>query len=89
MSDPVMVALIASLIGPGALTVLNRWGTKRELERRVGTPNGKGNLVEMCESILAGQAGQDNRLARIESRQMDHESRIRAIEARASIKGDS
>jgi hypothetical protein len=86
VSDAIWVALIASVIGPVVVARLARHGTKREisreLEQRVGTPNGKGNVVEMLERLLTGQTGQDNRLARIEARQIDHEARIRAIEAR-------
>lgn len=54
------------------------------LEDKLGEPNGKGNVVQMLERLLSGQTGQDNRLARIESRQHDHETRLSVVEARTS-----
>lgn len=81
----VYVALIGAIVAPAASMVLTRRGTKRELEQRVGTPNGHGNVVEMLERLVTGQAGQDNRIAKLERGQLDHESRIRSIEARHEI----
>ena len=78
----VYVALIGAIVTPIVTGALARRGTKRELENRVGTPNGHGNVVEMLERLVTGQAGQDNRLARLERGQLEHESRIRSIEAR-------
>ncbi len=46
----------------------------------IGTPNGQGNVVQMLERILAGQTGQDNRLARLEAHQHDHETRLAVVE---------
>ncbi len=48
----------------------------------IGTPNGQGNVVQMLERILAGQTGQDNRLANLEAHQHDHEIRLAGIEGR-------
>lgn len=81
----VWVALVGAVVTPVVTSVVARRGTKRELEQRVGTPNGHGNVVEMFERLVTGQAGQDNRLAKLERGQLDHEGRIRSIEARHEI----
>ena len=81
----VYVALIGAIVTPIVTGALARRGTKRELEHRVGTPNGHGNVVEMLTSLLTGQADQDNRIAKLERGHLDHESRIRSIEARHEI----
>jgi hypothetical protein len=84
----VYVALIGAVVTPIVTGALARRGTKRELEHRVGTPNGRGNVVEMLETLLA----QGDRLARLERHDMrrerqavDHEARLRAIELRHQI----
>lgn len=92
MSDAealVYVALIGAIVSPFVTGALQRRGTKRELEQRVGTPNGHGNLVEMSERMLDGQARQDDRIARLERHDLrrqrvdlDHEGRIAALEAK-------
>lgn len=64
------IAAVASII-----TALISLRAKKSTDEKIGTPNGKGNVVEMLESalrgqalILEGQTGQDNRLASIERR---------------------
>lgn len=56
--------------------------TRREIGRRVGTPNGHGNVVQMVERLLAGQAGQDERLAKLERGQNRAATRAGRIESR-------
>lgn len=89
MSDPVLVAVITSIASPIVVGLLARRGAKRTadaltetLDAKVGTPNGKGNVVQMLERLLNGQTGQDSRIAVLETHDLDHEFRIRAIEAR-------
>lgn len=69
----VVVASIAALAS--VVNALISLAAKKSTEDKLGTPNGKGNVVEMLESalrgqalILEGQTGQDNRLASIERR---------------------
>jgi len=73
VATEVQVAVITTLGGlvvaiVGANSILGKRSSDR-LERAVGVPNGQGNLVQMAERILAGQAGQDNRLAKLEAGQ--------------------
>jgi hypothetical protein len=84
VSDPVLVAVIASVIGPCLLAVLSRRGIRRELAHRVGTPNGDGDAIQMLERLLAGQTGQDGRIAQLEGRANDHAVRLAAHDARFS-----
>jgi hypothetical protein len=56
--------------------------TSADALEAIGKPNGKGTALEMLAKLLDGQTGQDQRLARIERNQVDHEARIRALEAR-------
>lgn len=85
MSGPVVVAIITSVVGPVVVGLFARRGFIRELGNRVGDPNGQGTVVQMLERLLDGQTGQDKRLARIESRLLDHEARIRSLESRHPI----
>lgn len=50
------------------------------MSSRLGAPNGKGNVVEMLEALLAGQTGQDARLAKLETGQLMHAHRLQRIE---------
>lgn len=50
----------------------------------IGTPNGQGNLVQMAEQLLAGQADQDQRLAAIEARLGRDDTRLIEIDQRLS-----
>lgn len=81
----VWVALIAGVIGPTVVALIGLV----ELRRRVGTPNGQGNLVEMMERLLVGQARQDERLADLERQQnrtASHVGRIdRQLRERAPV----
>lgn len=60
---PVVVAIVA-LVG----TVTTAMVTREQVRHRIGTPNGQGNVIEMLERLLAGQTGQDARLASLEHR---------------------
>ena len=51
---------------------------------KIGTPNGQGNLVQMAERLLAGQADQDLRLAQIEARLGRGDTRLTEIDRRLS-----
>lgn len=66
---PVVVAFVG-VIGAAIRLGFKVWDEladlRRDQERRIGTPNGHGNVVEMSEKLLAGQAGQDSRLAVLE-----------------------
>ena len=75
-------ATTAAIIGPLVVALLGTIGTaikiglrirdelaalRQDQAHRIGTPNGKGNAIQMLESIVSGQAGQDNRLAKLET----------------------
>ncbi len=73
MDTNVTVALVttAGALGVAAIGV---WGeavrrAAKEAREAIGTPNGEGTAIQMLERILAGQAGQDNRIARLEGGQ--------------------
>jgi hypothetical protein len=72
---PVVVALLA-ILGAGWKFGLN---LRDELRHRVGTPNGHGNVVQMLETLLNGQAGLDNRLAALEARSVKTDERVDGI----------
>ena len=56
------VLLTAVLAGIGRLVHLVVV-LRDDMQKRVGQPNGKGNLTQMLETLLAGQTAQDSRLA--------------------------
>lgn len=60
--EAVFPSMITAVVGP----LLLAWYGRRELVNRVGSPNGKGNLVQLTEKLLTGQAAQDERLASLE-----------------------
>jgi hypothetical protein len=80
VSDPVIVALISGACLVLASIGVEMIRTSRRAQRTasaaeakagdavaaIGTPNGHGNVVQMMEKLLAGQTGQDGRLARLE-----------------------
>lgn len=74
----VAVALIAAVAS--VVAALIGLATKKSTEDKLGTPNGHGNIVQMMERLLAGQTGQDERLAVIEARQVRQAERLSAIE---------
>lgn len=80
ITEPIALIIVAiiSVIGTLTLGLI----TRNEIKGRVGTPaeNGHGTLIQMCEQILAGQVGQDNRLAKIEAVQLGQGQRIAALE---------
>jgi uncharacterized protein (DUF3084 family) len=82
MDDGVIIALIgaAGTVGAAGLGVLGV--LVQRLRRAVGNPGDeRGDLVHMAERILAGQARQDRRLARLEERSARHENRLARVEA--------
>jgi hypothetical protein len=69
-----LVQAIASVIAALVLAGLGALGegirrNAKQARQAIGEPNGDGTVVQMCERILAGQAGQDNRIARLEGGQ--------------------
>ena len=73
-SGPWWVVIILAIIGAfgsiGAAYAANT--ARKDVRDRIGTPNGQGNVVEMMERLLAGQTGQDTRIARLEGVQVQH-----------------
>lgn len=72
VSGEAAAGVIVALIGGGtALAVggLKLWGEFTKVRAALGAPNGNGSLTEMSTKLLAGQAGQDRRLAALESSQ--------------------
>lgn len=79
------VAVIATAVA--ALAKRSSDSVGDDIREWVGTPNGHGNVVAMLERVLAGQTGQDARLARLEAWQAEvrdglrrHGERIGAVE---------
>lgn len=62
VTEGVWVAFLIGVAGPTAVALIGLV----EMRRRVGKPNGAGNLVEMAERLLSGQARQDERIAALE-----------------------
>lgn len=75
-------ATTAAIVGPLIVAMLGGLGAaikigfrirdelvwlRDDQAHRIGTPNGKGNAIQMLETIVSGQAGQDNRLAKLET----------------------
>lgn len=93
IADLLLVSIPAAITGGFALLVIVVQGrrTRAEVERRVGTPNGHGNVVEMLERALRHQGKQDDhnermltRLGRIEAGQRTQDERIAALEGEAA-----
>ena len=74
-----MVAIVMAL-GSVSVALIGLVGIR--MRQTIGTPNGQGNVVEMLELLLEGQAGQDRRLADIETRQNNTEGRLNHIDDR-------
>lgn len=72
MPVEIVVALIGAtgVVGAAGVTALSQV----RLARRIGKPNGKGNVVEMLEHLLEGQGRQDLLLEQ-------HGKRLDSIEA--------
>ena len=71
------VLLTAVLAGIGRLVHLVVV-LRDDMQKRVGQPNGKGNLTQMLETLLTGQTGQDSRLAVHDTKITANEDAIRA-----------
>ena len=74
-----MVAIVMAL-GSVSVALIGLVGIR--MHQTIGTPNGQGNVVEMLERLLEDQAGQDRRLADIETRQNNTEGRLNHIDDR-------
>ena len=74
-----MVAIVMAL-GSVSVALIGLVGIR--MRQTIGTPNGQGNVVEMLERLLEDQAGQDRRLADIETRQNNAEGRLNHIDDR-------
>lgn len=76
----VFVAIVTTIgvLGAAAIGALGEAIRRNARATRdaVGEPNGQGNVVQMCEQILAGQAGQDRRLATLEERSLANTNRL-------------
>lgn len=77
--DPIIIAAALAAIPPTMALFLSLGRAKRT-EAAVGTPNGQGNLAQMMERLLHGQAAQDERLARLENDHNQIHSRIDHVE---------
>lgn len=80
----IIVALI-TMVGGVLVAMINnrRVGSKAgEALDRIGVPNGKGNVVQMLETLLAGQTQQDQRMARIEERLNSGDGHLHRIDDR-------
>lgn len=84
MSDDVLVAIIAAVGVIGAAGFGFLGVVVQNLRKSIGEPNGHGNLVQMAEKLLAGQAGQDRRLAKLEHGQAEHAQRLDRVERQVS-----
>lgn len=85
MSEGVIVAIIVSVLGPTVVALLNRHEVRRrigDMNDRIGEPNGSGNVVQMLETVIAGQTTQDVRLSGLESRTAAVEQRVGQVEHR-------
>lgn len=89
LADIILVSIPAAVSGAVSIVVflLQSRRHERELARRVGEPNGQGNVVEMLERALKHQWKQDERaaqiltrLGRIEARQIRQDERIESLE---------
>lgn len=75
MDGEIIAAAItgAAVLGAAAVAVpvelIRR--SSRATNKAIGRPNGDGNVVQMLEKVLAGQVGQDNRIARLEGNHHD------------------
>ncbi|MCB1272265.1 MAG: hypothetical protein KDB31_12630 [Microthrixaceae bacterium] len=79
MSEGIVVAIVMAL-GSVSVALIGLVGIR--MRQTIGTPNGQGNVVEMLERLLEDQAGQDRRLADIETRQNNAEGRLNHIDDR-------
>jgi len=83
-SDATNAAIVGPLIvfALGLLAAGWKFGMnlRDELRHRVGTPNGHGNVVQMLETLLGGQAGQDNRIAALEATVNSRTTTIEAVD---------
>lgn len=78
MSEGVTIAVIAA--APATLAAVLAYATALRTKSAVGTPNGSGNVTQMLERLLAGQTGQDVRLAVLERRTNTIDQRLDGIE---------
>lgn len=86
----------ALLLGGVATLIRAAWHLRDEVRemrtdqaKRIGTPNGKGNAIQMLERIVSGQAGQDNRLAKLESTVGEMRTEVGVLSAHARSVDDT
>lgn len=80
MSTEVQVALIGAIGVIGAAGFGFLGVVIQSIRKAVGEPNGHGDISAMLAKLLDGQAGQDKRLASLESRMSAVEGRIGELE---------
>lgn len=92
--DPSLGLIAVALIGAcgGIASAYAANVARKDVRDRIGTPNGQGNVVEMMERLLAGQTGQDNRIARLEGNDLQrgivqaaHDERIKRLEQHPTL----
>lgn len=81
---PAALALVADSRRKSAELAATR-SQVEQAAQAIGEPNGSGNVVQMLESILAGQAGQDNRIARLEGGQHEIRTHVARLEGRVDV----
>jgi hypothetical protein len=93
MLDAIAPEVQVAALSAAGLVFATAVGTFGEIIRRqakatrqaVGEPNGAGNVVEMLERILAGQTGQDNRIARLEGGQHQIREDVARLTGRVDV----
>lgn len=89
IGDLLLAAIPAALTGGAAIVVfvMQARRSRQDLERRVGEPNGRGNVVQMLEHLLMHQGRLYDRLSlavtrldEIEMWQQKQDERIKAVE---------
>lgn len=78
----IVVVIVSAIVGPLVVAKANE--RAKRIEERLGEPNGHGNVVQMMERLLAGQTGQDARLAQIEGRLHRGDERMGRLGAKVS-----
>lgn len=75
ISAPEATVIVGAFVLAG--TTINAYVADRAAKKRIGTPNGKGNVVEMLERVLITQADQANTLTRLYEMKTNEHNDIR------------